>query len=82
MSKAKKPAPDPEKTRRGQIWEIVEGPRAGTLALYYPDLQTYDVKVQNAVLLFPYDKHNPRLKANPFLQRVGTRGFIKKEFYE
>lgn len=84
MSKATKPkqAPEPEKTRRVQLWEILEGKHAGKIGVYYIDLQTYEIKVQNAVMLFTYDKTNPKSRKDPFLIRVGTRGLIKKEFYE
>lgn len=85
MSKAKKATAkttEPEKTRRVQLWEIMEGPNVGTIAVYYPDLQTYAVKVQNCVLLYPWDSTRRRPIDKPFLQRVGTRGLIKKEFYE
>lgn len=73
---------EPEKTRRVQIWEIKEGPNEGKLAVYYIDLQTYAVKVQNAVLLYPWDERTRKPINKPFLQRVGTRGIIKKTFYE
>lgn len=83
MKKAKKPeVREPEKTRRVQLWEILEGKHAGKIGVYYIDLQTYEIKVQNAVMLFTYDAHNPRVRKDPFLIRVGTRGLIKKEFYE
>jgi hypothetical protein len=81
MKKATEIKP-PEKTRRVQLWEILEGPHSGEIAVYYIDLQTYDIKVQNAVLLYPWDATRRRPIDKPFLQRVGTRGYIKKTFYE
>lgn len=79
---ATKPPAEKEKTRRVQLWEILEGEHGGKIGVYYIDLQTYEIKVQNAVALFTYNTHKTTERANPFLIRVGTRAMIKKTFYE
>lgn len=81
MAKTKAVAKEPAKTRRVQLWDILEGPHTGK-AVYYFDLQAPQIQVQNAVMLFPYDESTRRPINKPFLIRVGTRAEIKKTYYE